>query len=189
MAEENENKMDSPSGNQKPTDGLRQTISEMEEMLNRTNEILLVQKSAQTIANLFLGTSIIPISFDWLFSGKSIEERKTELVVALQKAKIDPLVFDALLSEEIDRRLKQRFGYAFLFLTFIFTAGSYAIVVLNSIQKWEIPDTAIIALIIETPIQFIGLLYIIARNLFPQSDPKNRKELLAQMRNREANKE
>jgi hypothetical protein len=25
------------------------------------------------------------------------------------------------------------------------------------------------ALIVETPIQFIGLLYIIARNLFPQS--------------------
>jgi hypothetical protein len=31
-----------------------------------------------------------------------------------------------------------------------------------------ISDVAITALIVETPIQFIGLLYIIVRNLFPQ---------------------
>ena len=83
---------------------------------------------------------------------------------------IDLVVFDTLLSNEIDRRLKTRFGLAFLALTFLFTAASYSIVIFDGIYEWKISEVAITALIIETPIQFIGLLYIIARNLFPHSE-------------------
>jgi hypothetical protein len=46
-------------------------------------------------------------------------------------------------------------------------------VVANSILKWGISDIAITGLIVETPLQFIGLLYIIARNLFPQPTQRN----------------
>ena len=64
---------------------------------------------------------------------------------------------------------------AFLALTFLFTMGSYSIVVLDGIFKWNISQVAITALIIETPIQFVGLLYIIARNLFPQRSGEDSK--------------
>lgn len=95
------------------------------------------------------------------------EQRMHALVRALLQHNIDPMVFDRLMSFEQDRYLKRRFGYAFLLLTTIFTAGSYLIVVFDGVFDWGISDIAITALIIETPIQFIGLLYIIARNLFP----------------------
>lgn len=100
---------------------------------------------------------------------KSIEEEKHLLVKQLLESDIDPAAFDVLLSNETNRRLKVRFGIAFLVLTLLFTATSYAIVVLDGIYDWGISDIAITALIIETPIQFVGLLYIIARNLFPNS--------------------
>ena len=101
---------------------------------------------------------------------KSLEERKILIVKQLLESDIDPQIFDVLIQNEVDRRLKIRFGVAFLVLTFLFTTASYAIVILDGIYKWNIFQVAITALIIETPLQFIGLLYIIARNLFPQSD-------------------
>lgn len=101
---------------------------------------------------------------------KSLEEKKLELVKELSKAEINPEMFDLIISNEIDRRLKVRFGTVFLILTFLFTTASYSIVVFDGIFKWNISQVAITALIIETPIQFVGLLYIIARNLFPQTE-------------------
>lgn len=65
--------------------------------------------------------------------------------------------------------MKVQFGVTFLVFTFLFTAVSYAIVVLDGVYKWGISPVAITSLIIETPIQFVGLLYIIARNLFPNA--------------------
>lgn len=100
---------------------------------------------------------------------KDIIERKTELVKELSEVGVDPLVFDSLVSNEVDRDLKIKFGVSFLVLSVIFTISSYLIVILNGIYSWGISGVAITALIIETPIQFIGLLYIIARNLFPRS--------------------
>lgn len=100
---------------------------------------------------------------------RSLEEQKHLLVKQLLESDIDPVAFDVLLSNEINRRLKVRFGVAFLVLTLLFTIGSYAIVIFDGILKWGISEIAITALIIETPIQFVGLLYIIARNLFPSS--------------------
>ena len=101
---------------------------------------------------------------------KTIEERKTQLVKDLTDSGIDPVMFDILLTNEMDRRMKIHFGIVFLFLTVLFTAGSYAIVILDAVYTWNVSHVAITALIIETPIQFIGLLYIIARNLFPSSE-------------------
>ena len=120
-------------------------------------------------------SSILPHFFILKTKKKSIEQQKTTLVKELLELGIDPESFDVLLSNEMDRRLKVRFGITFVFLTFLFTAVSYAIVVLNSIHNWGISEVAITALIIETPIQFIGLLYIIARNLFPQNNNENQK--------------
>jgi hypothetical protein len=97
------------------------------------------------------------------------EQNKRELVIKLLASGIDPLVFDALLSNEIDRKLKTRFGVVFVALTIIFTATSYLIIVVNAPLKLGISDVAMTGLIIETPIQFVGLLYIIARNLFPST--------------------
>ena len=101
---------------------------------------------------------------------KTVEQRKLDLIRELLELEVDPEVFDVLLQNETDRRLKVRFGCVFLFLTFLFTTASYSIVVLDGIYKWNISQVAITALIIETPIQFVGLLYIIARNLFPQTE-------------------
>ena len=101
---------------------------------------------------------------------KSLEEKKHLLVKQLLASDIDPVAFDVLLSNEINRRLKVRFGVAFLVFTLLFTIASYAIVVFDGIFDWGISNIAITALIIETPIQFVGLLYIIARNLFPSSN-------------------
>jgi len=100
---------------------------------------------------------------------KSLDEEKIGIVKQLLESNIDPQIFDVLIQSEVDRRLKVRFGVTFLVLTFLFTTASYAIVILDGIYKWNISKVAITALIIETPVQFIGLLYIIARNLFPQT--------------------
>jgi hypothetical protein len=91
----------------------------------------------------------------------------------LSKLGIDPTLFDSMLSNELDRNLKRQFGILFLSLTTLFTAVSYLVIVLAAAFRWPIPNVAITLLIAETPLQFVGLLYIIARNLFPQ--PKEKK--------------
>lgn len=111
--------------------------------------------------------------FGWLSrwsDRKSVDLRQEQLALlkSLSEAGIDPELFDLLLSAELDRNLKKNFGIAFFISTVFFTLVSFGVVVENSIQKWGISDIAITGLIIETPLQFIGLLYIIARNLFPQ---------------------
>ena len=100
---------------------------------------------------------------------QEIRENQLILLRTLTEAGIDPHLFDLMLSSELDRNLKKQFGVAFLVATVFFTLLSYGVIVFNAIDKWGITDIAITALIVETPIQFIGLLYIIARNLFPQA--------------------
>ncbi len=104
---------------------------------------------------------------------RTIAEEKAKLVKELIESGIDPAAFDVLISNEINRKLKVQFGIAFLVLTFLFTAASYSIVIFDGVKQWNISEVAITALIIETPIQFIGLLYIIARNLFPHRINEN----------------
>jgi len=101
---------------------------------------------------------------------KTTEQLKADLVKDLLRSGVDPALFDSLLSNEINRRLKVRFGVFFLVITFVFTAASYSIVILNSVCGWKISDVAITSLIIQAPIQLIGLLYIVARNLFPSTE-------------------
>jgi hypothetical protein len=106
-------------------------------------------------------------------SGQKKQEELLQQRMLLMKelidAGIDPSLFDMMLARELDRALKKKFGWAFLGATVGFALLSYGIIVFNGIYTWNISSTAITALIAETPLQFIGLLYIIARNLFPQS--------------------
>ncbi len=110
----------------------------------------------------------------WSKKNRDDDERNApytqfRLLQELTASGIDPRLFDLMLSNELDRNLKKQFGVAFFTATIFFTLVSFAVIILNSVLKWGISDLAITSLIIETPIQFIGLLYIIARNLFPQS--------------------
>jgi hypothetical protein len=107
----------------------------------------------------------------------ALEFRQQQLILLqdLTKAGIDPALFDLMLSTELDRNLKKQFGVAFFAATIAFTLLAYSIIILNSVLNWEIPQYAVTGLIIETPIQFIGLLYIIARNLFPQNNQRDLK--------------
>ena len=134
---------------------------------NKNSEVgnlLLVSKALAEI----LSTANAPFfSFRSKKESKSIEQKKTELIKDLISSGIDPVLFDSLLTNEINRRLKIRFGTLFIVLTCFFTLLSYAIIVFDALFKWGISEIAITALIIETPIQFVGILYIIARNLFP----------------------
>jgi hypothetical protein len=98
----------------------------------------------------------------------SLRREQVTILSELSKLGIDPVFFDLMLSNELDRNLKRQFGVLFLALTSVFTGISYLVIVLAGILEWKIPSIAITALIVETPLQFIGLLYIIARNLFPQ---------------------
>lgn len=135
---------------------------------------------AATIARLSLGISLgdlttLSINFGELFSKKKRDKRKKQLekqkvilLTGLQKAGVDPSAFKIHMNNEINRRLKKQYGALFFLFTFLFTVASYLIVVLNSVLSWNIPASAITALVIETPIQFVGILYIIARNLFPE---------------------
>jgi hypothetical protein len=137
--------------------------------------ISLIQASTpllvKAVANIITGSSTFPLNkITFTSKGKkSLIKEKTELLKELSKIDVDPETFDTLLTNELDRKLKVNFGIAFLCLTCLFTIASYAIVILDAVYEWGISDIAITALIIETPIQFIGLLYIIARNLFPQA--------------------
>lgn len=120
----------------------------------------------------YVANNILHFNFDENVAAQGKIRTPIEVAKELKEAGIDLLQFDILQSSELDRKLKRSFGYLFLILTLFFTAASYLIVVFNSINGWHIPEKAITALIIETPIQFIGLLYIIARNLFPQGKSK-----------------
>jgi hypothetical protein len=51
------------------------------------------------------------------------------------EAGIDPQLFDLLLSAELDRRLKSRFGVAFFVATIFFTLLSFGVIVFNGVQK------------------------------------------------------
>ena len=114
-----------------------------------------------------------------------VRKAQLQLLQELSQSGVDPKLFDAMLSNELDRELKKQFGVAFFVATVAFTGLSYGIVVGNGYYKWGISDWAITALIIETPLQFIGLLYIIARNLFPQT-PSRKLEGLGRIAPRKA---
>ena len=96
--------------------------------------------------------------------GSEVEE-KNDQDASVQP--VDPVIFDVLLSNEVNRRLKVKFGVAFIFITTIFTLVSYGIIVAASMYEWKMPPAAVTALVIQAPLQMIGILYIMAKNLFP----------------------
>ena len=137
--------------------------------------VLAMAALAAIAADVFFNRGSILSSIGNLFRRNRAQEvhaeekRKAELVGELEHGKIDPVTFDSLLTNEMNRRLKTRFGHLLLALTVLFTAASYVIVILNGRLGWNISEVAMTALVIEIPIQFFGLLYIVARNLFPQN--------------------
>mgnify|MGYP001006346631 CR=1 FL=1 len=108
---------------------------------------------------------------------KKLDERaneilnnKVELFLKLKKSGIDEATFEKHLNNDLNRILKKQYGTRFFILTILFTLISYVVVILNSTCNWQIPEFAITALIIEIPIQFVGILAIVAKNLFPESN-------------------
>lgn len=98
---------------------------------------------------------------------ETVEQQLAARFEELGQAGIDPELFDSLLSNEIDRQLKKSFGITFIVLAVLFAIVSYVTVLLDAIFDLGISTIAITAIVIEIPIQFFGLLYIIAKNLFP----------------------
>ena len=118
---------------------------------------------------------ILPATFPTFFGRNAMDDSEyTEKLLELAKECMDDGIgieaFDSIISNDLNRRLKNKFGILFLCATCFFTLASYLVVILNGVYKWNISNTAITGLIIEAPLQFFGLLYIIARNLFPQAD-------------------
>jgi hypothetical protein len=94
-------------------------------------------------------------------------DRATRKKGALQRPPADPVIFDVLVSNELNRKLKKNFGIAFISISFTFTVISYAIIVMAAVYNWNLPSAALTALVIQAPLQMIGILYIMAKNLFP----------------------
>jgi hypothetical protein len=85
---------------------------------------------------------------------------------------------------EQNMKLKILFGIAFLGMTVIFTVASYVIVIFNQKLGLGVSNEVLLALVIETPIQWVGLLYVVAKNLFPHDELKQKRMLDKQKRNK-----
>jgi len=118
---------------------------------------------------------ILRINLGEIFSKRKREEaiaKRNEALLdffeSLQNSGINPNTVQTYLNDELNRNLKKRYGNVLLIFTAFFSAVSLTIIILNSVFEWGISDIAITALIIELPIQLVGMLYIIVSNLFPK---------------------
>jgi|GEM_PF-3454481 len=91
----------------------------------------------------------------------------TDILKDFQDSSIDAETLDVLLTSEVNRNLKKKFAWVFAWFALISILLSYSLVALNKPLSLGISEIAMTALIIEAPIQFIGILYIVANNLFP----------------------
>lgn len=96
------------------------------------------------------------------------DERKKEVQA------VNPVIFDILASSEINGQLKRNFGIAFIVITCVFTLISYGIIIFASIYDWKIPTAAFTALVIQAPLQMIGILYVMVRHLYPTATVQTR---------------
>ena len=76
--------------------------------------------------------------------------------------------YDKFISNKLNRELKRNFGWAFIIMSVLTLVASYSFVFLSTINKWEVSDVVTTTIIIEAPLQMIGILVIIANNLFPK---------------------
>ena len=95
--------------------------------------ILAIEASKRVAELLFRGRDGEDANGEGKPARADAEQAKREGVVKLLASGIDPLVFDALLSNEIDRKLKTTFGAIFVGLTVLFTAVSYGIIGLSHV--------------------------------------------------------
>ncbi len=157
----------------------------MSNIPNKSGEIVgeMVASAGSAIISSFdLANPLISYTVSEIFSRKKRDERiktlderaekyfadKVELFKRLKENEIEAATFENHLNNEINRKMKKQYGMMFFTLTTIFSLFSYAIIIINAILKWNIPEFAITALIIEIPIQFVGILLIVAKNLFPE---------------------
>jgi hypothetical protein len=64
---------------------------------------------------------IAKLSFNLERGREDIREQQIEILQYLTEAGIEPALFDLMLSNELDRRLKKQFGVAFFAATVVFT--------------------------------------------------------------------
>jgi hypothetical protein len=153
------------------------------EPIKNTDSTEYIASAGSAIVSAFeISTPFIKYSISEIFSGTKRDERnkklieranrylddKVELFKKLNKENINQASFEQHLNNEINRKLKNQYAKSFFIVTILFSLISYGVVILNSILDWNIPEFAINALIIETPMQFFGILLIVARNLFPE---------------------
>jgi hypothetical protein len=103
---------------------------------------------------------------------KRVNEKKQKTIdlvdgIALKINQNDTL----LLAHVIDMR--DKFFKKTFWFSVIICILSISIVPLNNILNFGLSDTVLIALLSQIPIQFIGILVIIARNLFPGKKKKD----------------
>jgi hypothetical protein len=103
------------------------------------------------------------------------EKQKKEILELLKEISqigISIETYDKYIENSSDRKMKQKYGALFLLFMVFFTICSYLLIILNSILNWNISEYAIIGLVIEIPVQLLGILFIIAKNLFPNKEVK-----------------
>ena len=109
-----------------------------------------------------------PVSaFPWDYSKKEVHIEEHKVEGEEKKQQVDPMIFSILVNNEINKKLKKNFGIAFVAITCLFTLISYAIIILASVYEWKMPAAAMTALIVQAPLQMVGILFVMARNLFP----------------------
>ncbi|QDV81240.1 hypothetical protein TBK1r_01550 [Stieleria magnilauensis] len=136
---------------------------------NQLSDLVRGTVAVQTLAEIMAAKTHLPSS------RKRVQDKRLETLKELSDLSIDPEVFDTMLSNELNRQLKHRFAVGFLILAVAFSSISYLIVVADAIWKLGIPTSVLVALLVQTPIQLIGLLHIIARNLFPNPVSSSRR--------------
>jgi len=86
---------------------------------------------------------------------------------------------ERLLDEEIkdkrfDRKMKKRYALAFFFLACISIAATYIIIFLVGYEnKFNLESRTLIVLMSTVTVKVIGILYVMARHIFPERSSKD----------------
>lgn len=128
-------------------------LNEHQKIYSDGKRIKLLREEAGLFLNKFINNII---NINNIKPPKQITKKQMEESVSTESIK-----------DKTDRRLKIGFGIIFTFFTIVFTFISYAIIILNYQKHIGIPDYIIAGLVVKIPFEFIGILYIITRHLYP----------------------
>jgi len=127
------------------------------------------------------GIDYIVDQFKIVFGGLSISDEKVRALAKLSKIGVDPHIYEVMLNNHHQRDLRSKYGLLFFVYSCVATAVSYVVVILNASLGWGLSDLVLSSLVIQTPIQILGLLFIIARSLFPRQMPTGKASSIASM--------